>query len=57
MKVCLLTRISSPAPEISPNVLLHEKSIPVPPWPNGTHAHFGRQNHSGIIGVFDWSEV
>ena len=52
MKVCLLTRISSPAPEISPNVLLHEKSIPVPPWPNGTHAHFGRQNHSGIIGVF-----
>ena len=60
MKICPLTRISSPAPEICPNVLLTgEKSIPVPPWPNGTHGHFGRQHLSGtcILGVYDRSGV
>ena len=40
MEVCPLTRISSPAPEIYPmfslpGCVLHGKSIPVTPWPNG----------------------
>ena len=49
MKVCLLRRISSPAPEIGSNVLLtrdifYRKPIPVLPWPNGTDGYFGRQH-------------
>ena len=57
MKVCPLTGISSPAPEVGPKCspywgcLLHGKSIPVPPWPNRTHGHFGRQHPSGISAV------
>ena len=55
MKVCPLTRISSLDPEIlcSPyrGCLLHGKSIPVPPWPNRTHGHSGRQHPSGILAV------
>ena len=63
MKVCPLTRIFSPAPEIGPKVLLtgdvsvHGKSIPVPSWPNRTHSHFGSQHPSGILGIFDRSGV
>ena len=33
--------------------LLHGKNISVPPWPNRTHGHFGRQHPSGILGVYD----
>ena len=38
-------------PQYSPHrgCLLHGKIIPpVPPWPNGTHGHSGRQHPSGI---------
>ena len=31
--------------------LLHGKIIPVPPWPNRTHGHSGRQHTSGILTV------
>ena len=46
-------------PQFSPyrGCLLHRKSIVVPPWPNGTHDHFGRQHPSGILGVYDRSGV
>ena len=38
--------------------LLHGKSIPVLPWPNGTHGHSGDSEHpSGILGVYDQSGV
>ena len=63
MKVGPLTRISSPAPEICSNVLLTknvfymEKSIPVPPWSNGKHSHFGGQHPSRILGVYVRSGV
>ena len=62
MKVCPLTIISIPAPEICPNVLLtsdffYMKSIPVLPWHNGTHGHSGRQHPSGILGVYDQAGV
>ena len=63
MKGCPLTRISSPAPEICPNVLLtgdvflRGKSIPVLPWLNGTHCHSGRHHPSGSLGVHDRSGV
>ena len=63
MKVCPLTRISSPAPEICPSVLLTGgcllpgKSIPVPPWPNATHGHSGRKHPSRILGIYDRSGV
>ena len=53
MKVCPLTRISRNLPQCSPyqGCLLHGKNIPVPPWPNRTQCHFGRQHPSGIFGV------
>ena len=59
MKVCPLTRISSPAPEICPQCSfywgcpLHGNNIPALPWPNRTHSHFGRQHPSGILGVYE----
>ena len=48
-----LTRISSPAPEICPNVLLtgnvfYTESIPILPRPNKIHGHSGRQHPSGL---------
>ena len=50
---------SKSRPQCSPyrGCLLHRKSIPVPPWPNGTHGYFGRQHPSGILGVYDQSGV
>ena len=62
MKVCPLTRLSSPAPEMfslpwMSSTLLHGKSIPVPPWPNRTDGHFSRQHTLGILGVYDRSGV
>ena len=46
-------------PQCSPDrgCILRGKSIPVPPWPNGTHSHSGRQHPSGISGVYDRSGV
>ena len=32
--------------------LLHGESIPLPPWPNATHVHSGRQHPSGISRVY-----
>ena len=38
--------------------LLHGKSFPVLPWPNGTHSHSGgRQHPLGILWVYDLSGV
>ena len=47
MNVCPLTRIC----------LLHGKSIPVMPWPKGTHGHSGRLHPSGVLVVYDRSGV
>ena len=43
---------SSNVPQCSPNqfCLLQVKSIPVPPWPNGTQGHSGLQHPSDILG-------
>ena len=44
MKVCPLTRISRNLPQCCPYWgCLRGKSIPVLPWPNGTHGHSGGQ--------------
>ena len=67
MKVCQLTRISTPAPKICLNVLLtgdvfymgkviHGPWWYVPPWPNRTHDHSGRQHRAGILRVYDGLE-
>ena len=52
MKVCPLRRISNPAPEICPNVLLTGKSST---YVDRTHGHFGIQHPSAILGVYDQS--
>ena len=63
MKACPLTSISSPAPEICPNVLLSrdvfytERVFLYRHSGNETHGHFGRQHPSGISGVYDRSGV
>ena len=62
MKVCPLTLISSPARKICPNVVLtgnvfYREGVFLPPWPNVTHGHFGRQHPSSILGVYDRSGV
>ena len=46
-------------PNCSPywGCLLRRKSIPVVPWPRGTHSHSGRQHPSVILGVYDRSGV
>ena len=46
-------------PQCSPyrGCLLHRNSIPVPPWPDETHGHYGRQHPLGILRVYDWSGV
>ena len=50
MKVCSINKNiqsgSRNLPQCSPyqRCLLRGKSIPVPPWPKGTHGHFGRQH-------------
>ena len=48
-------------PQFSPcwGCLLHGngKSIPVLPWPNGTHGQSGRQHPLHILGVYDLSGV
>ena len=60
MKVCQLTSISRPAPEIGPYVLLSGDGFYMERvflYRHGTHVHFGRQHPSGILGVYDWSGV
>ena len=63
MKVCPLTLISSPAPEICPNVLLTrdvfftERVFRYCNGPMEHTGHSGRQHPSGILGVYDWSGV
>ena len=63
MKVCSLTRISSPAPEICPDVLLTrdvfyaEKVLLYHHGPTENTLILIGQHPSGILGVYDQSGV
>ena len=62
MKVCQLTRISTPAPEICPNILLtgdvvYTERVFLYHLGPTEHRHFGRQHPSGISGIYDRSRV
>ena len=57
MKVCPLTRISSPAPEIFPNVLLTRYVFCMECVFLYYYGHSGRQHPSGILRVYDLSGV
>ena len=55
MKVCPLTRISSPAPEICPNIPLPGISLYTERVFLHCHGHSGWQHPSGVLGVYDES--
>ena len=57
MKVFQLTRISSLAPEICPNVLLTGDVYCTAMAQRNTQSYSGRQHPSGILGVYYRSGV
>ena len=57
MKVCPITRISSPAPEICLIVLLTGYVFCMDRVFLYNHGHSGRQHPPGILGVYDRSGV